>query len=280
MLSAPCLGGELRLLDAALRLDWLFFLIRAILAILLIFLGFSRDEMPGYHTRVERVAIAGVNDLTIRSLLDRQQYHDPDGVASRLGISSAIWPLFGLLWPSSLQLAALLGRRPVSPAERILEIGCGLAVSSLVAHRRGNDITASDCHPLAEDFLRHNLRLNQLPELTYRHGQWGVDDTRRAEPAPAEWLGARYDLIVASDVLYEPDAPPQIAAFIERHALPEAEVWIVDPNRGYRNAFSRAMAGYGFQLARDKVLGARGTGSQQPAGYKGRLLVYRRHTPA
>lgn len=236
--------------------------------------------MPGYQTKVERVAIAGVNDLTIRSLLDRQQYHDPDGVASRLGISSALWPLFGLLWPSSLQLASLLASRPVSAAERILEIGCGLAVSSLVAHRRGNRITASDCHPLAQDFLQHNLRLNQLPELKYRHGQWGRDGPGRGGEAPATRLSARYDLIVGSDVLYERDTPPQIAAFINDHALPEAEVWIVDPNRGHRNAFSRQMAGYGFHLARDKILGARGAGDKRPAGYRGRLLVYRRHDAA
>lgn len=236
--------------------------------------------MPGYQTKVERVAIAGVNDLTIRSLLDRQQYHDPDGMASRLGISSAIWPLFGLLWPSSLQLASLLAQRPVTEAERILEIGCGLGVTSLVAHRRGNRITASDCHPLAQDFLRHNLRLNQLPELTYRHGQWGVDDDQREQQeqdAPAAWLRARYDLIVASDVLYEPDAPREIAAFIDQHALPEAEVWVVDPNRGYRNAFSRQMTAYGFQLARDKVLRSDNTSCSYLADYKGRLLVYRRY---
>ena len=43
------------------------------------------------------------------------------------------WPLFGLLWPSGAQLAARLGARPVTPGERILEIGCGLALASLVA---------------------------------------------------------------------------------------------------------------------------------------------------
>ena len=130
--------------------------------------------MPGYLLKHESIAVVGVDDLHIRSLLDRQQYSDPLGAAERLGISSASWPLFGLLWPSGAHMAARLAQRPVTPGERILEIGCGLALASLVGHRRGADVTASDCHPLAAAFLRENLRLNALAPMKYRHGQWGA----------------------------------------------------------------------------------------------------------
>ena len=75
--------------------------------------------MPGYRTKQERISIAGVDDLVIRSLLDRQQFADHDGAAERLGISSAAWPLFGLLWPSGALLAARLGARPVTAGERL-----------------------------------------------------------------------------------------------------------------------------------------------------------------
>jgi len=116
--------------------------------------------IPGYQTKQEHIAIAGVDDLIIRSLLDRQQFFDPLGEAGRMGISSAAWPLFGLLWPSGSHLAARIALRPVRSSERILEIGCGLALASLVGHRRGADVTASDCHPLTASFLSENLRLN------------------------------------------------------------------------------------------------------------------------
>lgn len=59
----------------------------------------------GYSTKQENIAVTGVADMVIRSLLDKQQFHDPLGAALRLGISSAQWPLFGLLWPSGLRLA-------------------------------------------------------------------------------------------------------------------------------------------------------------------------------
>ena len=225
--------------------------------------------MPGYLHKHESIAVTGVDNLTIRSLLDRQQFFDPLGEAERLGISSASWPLFGLLWPSGAHMAARLARHPVTQGERILEIGCGLALASLVGHRRGADVTASDCHPLAETFLRENLSLNALPPLKYRHGQWGV-------PADASNNGqvqGLFDLVMGSDLLYERDEAGTLAHFIALHAAPAAQVWIIDPDRGNRNAFTRHMASHGFALQEERLHTAASAGV--PA-YKGRALVYAR----
>ena len=88
--------------------------------------------MAGYLLKHQSIAVHGVDNLAIRSLLDRQQFFDPLGEAERRGISSASWPLFGLLWPSGVHLAARMAQRPVAAGERILEIGCGLALAALV----------------------------------------------------------------------------------------------------------------------------------------------------
>jgi predicted nicotinamide N-methyase len=233
--------------------------------------------MPGYLTKQERIAVAGVADLTIRSLLDRQQYSDPFGTAERRGISSAAWPLFGLLWPSGAHLAARLAERPVRAGERILEVGCGLALASLVGHRRGADVTASDCHPLAASFLRRNLRLNGLAPLPYRHGDWAaVEPRRRCRMLGGRIVRGRFDLIIGSDLLYERDDRSTLAGFIGRHAQPAAEVWIVDPDRGNRSAFNLQMAGLGF-ARREEPLAVLAT--SDAAAYKGRMLIYARSAP-
>ncbi|MDP2008528.1 MAG: SAM-dependent methyltransferase [Rubrivivax sp.] len=230
--------------------------------------------MPGYQTKQESIAIAGVANLVIRSLRDRQQFSDPGRRAERLGISSAAWPIFGLPWPSGRQLAARLATRTLRPGERILEIGCGLALASLVGHRRGASVTASDMHPLAAAFLAHNLRLNALPPMHYRHGEWGSEALAPAEGArPNSAVRGRYDLLIASDVLYERESGVVLAGFIGRHAAPAAEVWIVDPDRGNRPPFNRGMARLGFVLTEER-LDARASGGE--AAYKGRLLSYRR----
>lgn len=224
--------------------------------------------MPGYRIKLERIAIVGADDLLIRSLLDRQQYSDPLGTAAAQGISSASWPMFGLLWPSGAQLAARMATHPVVFGARVLEIGCGLALASLVGHRRGNDMTASDCHPLTEGFLEENLRLNALPPMKYRRGHWGMRETG----ANGDVHGM-YDLIIGSDLLYERDAGGLLAAFIGRHASPAAQVWIVDPDRGNRPAFNRQMAHEGFGMHEERLDRADAPGQ---AAYKGRLLTYRR----
>ena len=233
--------------------------------------------MPGYLLKHESIAVLGVDNLAIRSLLDRQQFFDPLGEAERRGISSASWPLFGLLWPSGAHLAARMARHPVTPGERILEIGCGLALAALVGHRRGADVTASDCHPLASAFLQENLRLNHLPPLPYRHGQWGYKNNNHHSGAPnaciADPLQGRYDLVIGSDLLYERDEGGALARFIALHTTAAAPVWVVDPDRGNRPAFTRHMAEHGFAVQEERLH----TPALPPAPrYKGRVLVYTR----
>ena len=236
--------------------------------------GFAAQHRPGYLTKQERIAVVGVADLTIRSLLDRQQFSDPFGNADRRGISSATWPLFGLLWPSGAHLAARLAARPVRAGERILEVGCGLALASLVGHRRGADVTASDCHPLAASFLRKNLRLNGLSPLPYRHGDWAAPEAgRRERTLGGRIVRGRFDLIIGSDLLYERDDNSTLAGFIGRHAQPAAEVWIIDPDRGNRPAFNRQMAALGFAKREEPL--AISAATDVPS-YKGRMLIYER----
>jgi predicted nicotinamide N-methyase len=218
--------------------------------------------MPGYEVKFQQVAVAGGEALEIRSLLDRQQYADPSGEAEAAGISPACWPLFGQLWPSAQKLADLMQDWELGP-RRVLEIGCGLGLASIVIHRRHGDVTASDCHPLTEAFLQANFRLNRLSGLKYSIGNW-----TRANPALGE-----FDLIIGSDVLYERSHPEQLSAFLQQHLAPRAEVLIVDPNRGNRRAFSRCMAELGFVLT-ETLLEAP---LQDGTPYRGRLLRYLRH---
>ncbi|MEO6017556.1 MAG: SAM-dependent methyltransferase [Polaromonas sp.] len=219
-------------------------------------------ESPGtglpYQLKFETIRGSG-EDLQLRSLLDRQQFHDPLGEAEREGISSSAWPIFGLLWPSGRVLAHAMLTYELQD-KRILELGCGLALASLVIHRRGGNITASDCHPLAADFLLENLKLNHLPAMKYQSGNWSRDNP----------LLARFDLIIGSDVLYDRDQPQTLSRFIDLHAQPHAEVLIVDPDRGNRVSFSRKMEALGYSRTETRVSALPGSGEK----YKGRLLRY------
>ena len=216
---------------------------------------------PGYQVKVEQVSIIGGADLEIRSLLDRLQFDDPDGAAAQIGICAAAWPIFGEIWPSALALADLMQGSEIDDC-RVLEIGCGLGLASLVIHRRHGDVTASDRHPLVESFLLDNLRRNALPPMKYALGNWAEANPRLGE----------FDLIVGSDVLYERDHTHQLAEFIRRHAAPHADVLIVDPNRGNRSGFARCLQQSGFELTGNQNCPPR---SDQRIGW-GRMLRFER----
>lgn len=216
--------------------------------------------MPGYAVKFETLTVAG-QPLHIRSLLDRQQYADPLGEAEAAGISSATWPLFGLVWPSARILAAAMQTQDIA-GKRILEIGCGLALAGLVLHRRRGDVTVSDCHPLTESFLRENLALNDLPPLPYLTGNWGRDNPG---------LG-RFDLIVGSDLLYDREQPDILSRFIDSHANPKVEVIILDPDRGNRPAFRRRMQALGYDYSETRASDRQESGET----YRGRFLNFSR----
>jgi len=185
--------------------------------------------VTGYNTEIVTIRV-GEDDYRLRKLTDRQQFSDPDGAAERAGISSATWPLFGMLWPAGLALAERMASLPIA-GKRILEVGCGLGLSSLVLQRRGADITASDNHPLAGEFLEHNAQLNGLPPVRYRNAPWEGDDCE---------LGG-FDLIIGGDVLYERDHADLLAGFLLRHAKAVSQIMIADPGRGYRNRLARLL---------------------------------------
>jgi predicted nicotinamide N-methyase len=219
--------------------------------------------MPGYQVRHQTVTVGGL-DYAIRSLLDNQQYADPQGVAEDAGMGASGWPLFGQVWPSAQVLALAMHSHAIE-GKRILEIGAGLALASLVIHRRGGDVTVTDWHPLTEAFLHENLQANGLGPLPYQPGNWALDDADGASG-----LG-RFDLIIGSDVLYERQQPAQLARFIDQHASVGAEIIIVDPDRANRSAFCREMAALGYALtmtAADRTL-------ESGEVYKGRFLRFR-----
>jgi predicted nicotinamide N-methyase len=156
----------------------------------------------------------GGEDYRLRALRDRLQVSDP---------------MFGVLWPAGIALAERMASYPVA-GKRVLEAGCGLALPSLVLKRRGADITATDHHPEAGEFLRFNARANGIPAVPFKLGSW--NDVQ---------LGA-FDLIIGADLLYERDQPALLASFLERHAAPGAEIVIADPGRRQLSLFRKRMA--------------------------------------
>jgi predicted nicotinamide N-methyase len=176
-------------------------------------------------------------DIHLRTLRNKQEFSDDDGVAERLGISSAMWPIFGVVWPSGIALAHYLFQFDYKN-KHILEVGCGIGLTSLLLNHLKADITATDFHPHAERFLIKNAQLNQDNIIPFTRTDW-------ADPKSS--LG-EFDLIVGSDLLYEDEHIELLSLFINQHCKKRSEVILVDPGRGRHAKFSRRMAELGFSL--------------------------------
>lgn len=183
----------------------------------------------------------GEIDIHVCTLRDNQQFHDPTGIAEKLGISSASWPIFGVIWPSGVVLAHLIHNYDTG-TKRILEIGCGMALSSLLLNKKHADITATDYHPETEKFLQRNTMLNGDKFIAFKRVAW--DDK-------VDQLGL-FDLIIGSDLLYEDNHVDSLSKFIENHAKPACEVILVDPGRGRKNKLSSRMTGVGYNFTHHK----------------------------
>jgi len=163
-------------------------------------------------------------EITLRVLRDPSQFSDDQAFA-----------LFGIIWASSEVLSALMLKVDID-GKRILEIGCGMALVSHVLNARGADITAMDIHPVPGELLQNNTELNKTNPIPFQNASW-------ADELPD--LG-KFDLIVGSDILYEPRQVETLPAFIDRHAKTNSEVVIVDPDRGQFDVFQNAMSAFGF----------------------------------
>ncbi|MEJ2142266.1 MAG: histidine kinase [Gammaproteobacteria bacterium] len=177
----------------------------------------------------------GETDIHFCALRDKQQFYDPRGIADKLGISSASWPIFGIVWPSSLALAHFIDSYNTD-SKRILEVGCGIALPSLVLNSRKADITATDYHPEVESFLIRNAELNNGKAIAFERTDWADDDDK---------LGL-FDLIIGSDLLYEDQHIELLANFIDAHSKPVCEVIIVDPGRGRKTKLTSSMSKLGY----------------------------------
>ena len=96
-------------------------------------------------------------------------------------------PYWAELWPAGLALAEAL---PTDlDGARVVELGCGLSVPSLVAAARGAQVTAVDWAADAIELLRENATRNALT----------------VEAVNADWrsFDGEFDLALAADVLYE-----------------------------------------------------------------------------
>jgi len=146
-------------------------------------------------------------------------------------------PYWADVWPSSLILAGkLLGLK--GRGKTALELGCGVGLSTLAATTAGYDVLSTDYYEDALDVTRANVFRNLGKLARTRLVDWRhlPDD-----------LG-RFDLVFASDVLYEEEYAELLPVILKRVLVPTGFALIADPGRVAAPVFVEACAQHGLAI--------------------------------
>ncbi len=168
----------------------------------------SRAEVAGHAYEL-------LHPRSVDELIDEEEF----GRDERL-------PYWAELWPSGRVLADRVAEEEGS-GRRFLELGCGIGLASLVALRGGFETFAADYYQAAVELIQENARRNGLSGLDARMIDW------RSLPPD---LG-QFDLVAASDVLYERPNVPLVADAFARLLVRGGLGLVTDPGRRHAEAF-------------------------------------------
>jgi predicted nicotinamide N-methyase len=133
-------------------------------------------------------------------------------------------PYWSVIWRSGVALAGEVDGLSLE-GQRVVELGCGLAIPSMAAARAGATALATDGCTEALDLVAHNSRLNDL----------GVKTARVDWDNPKSLVvRSPFDLVLAADILYKRWMLASLLALMPRLA-PVA--LIADPGRSPADAF-------------------------------------------
>jgi predicted nicotinamide N-methyase len=141
-------------------------------------------------------------------------------------------PYWARLWPSGSELALDVAMNPPAADARVLELGCGLGLPSVVAARAGAEVLATDGVSDAVAFTAHNLLLNEVDGRA-AHADWSEHGSSLVEQGP-------FDLVLAADVLYTIANKDAALDLFPRLLAPGGEIRLADPDRANARYFLQA----------------------------------------
>ena len=132
-------------------------------------------------------------------------------------------PYWARPWPSGVGLAGHLHDHPPRAGTTVLEVGCGLALPSVIAARHGARVLATDGTTDAVVFAAHVMAINEVEGET-AHVDWSTHGDALVARGP-------FDLVLAADVLYTRANVEAAAALFPKLVKPGGTLLIADPNR-------------------------------------------------
>lgn len=151
--------------------------------------------------------------LSIIQMKDYEDYIINAVDSQDLGVTEV--PFWAKLWEASLVMACFLGKQPVVPGQRILEIGAGIGIVGVYASICGHNVTITDIDEDALRFSRANALMNGVPQVTVMRLDWNESGTF-----------IPFDVIVGSEVIYDRRSYPLLVGFLDRALAPGGIIFL------------------------------------------------------
>jgi predicted nicotinamide N-methyase len=185
-----------------------------------------------FSLRTEPFSLPGIElelilPISADSLIDESEFERDERL-----------PYWAELWPSARALARHLAEAEIAAGTRIVELGCGVALPSLVLASRGLPVLATDYEPDALRFAEANALRNRIAGLRTALLDWREPDS----------LLETMELVLAADVLYEERNAAALADLLPRLVQQTGRALIADPGRAYFGVLRDSLEAAGWSV--------------------------------
>jgi predicted nicotinamide N-methyase len=195
--------------------------------------------IQGYATEAFELLV-GMRRLTLLRVKNLEHYVDREAL---LRDETEEPPYWAHVWTGALTLARYVEEQIACQGLTILDLGCGLGVTGILAALKGGRVTFADKEPEALAFATVNARMNGCPSFAVKQMDFTADESDQL-----------FSLILGAEILYDRPTFPALARFLARRLAPGGKALFADARRTNTDDFYHQLDLVGLQWRREEIL--------------------------
>jgi predicted nicotinamide N-methyase len=180
----------------------------------------------------------GSRQLTLLRVKDLERWVDREAL---LRDEAEEPPYWAYLWTGAITLARYIGERVNCSGLSVLDLGCGLGLTGVVAALKGGQVTFADKAPPALAFATVSAQLNGCEGFEAKVLDFTQDDIEQ-----------QFSLILGAEIQYDRPMFPALVRFLDCHLAPGGKVLLADAKRTNTDEFYNLLGQAGFHWATEE----------------------------